>query len=109
MCAGFSVVNASAKMPEIGERQHNRQLRIDPPLSRRSIFVGKTGRRCRPNVRGRTVRELYELNGKGRSIRGIADDLGISRVTVRKSVRSEGGPKPKPRAKRWPSTRTRST
>ena len=65
MCAGFSVVNASAKMPEIGERQHNRQLRIDPPLSRRSIFVGKTGRRCRPNVRGRTVRELYELNGKG--------------------------------------------
>ena len=49
---------------------------------------------------GRTVRELYELKGKGRSIRGIADDLGISRATVRKYVRSEGVPKPEPRAKR---------
>ena len=49
---------------------------------------------------GRTVKELYELKGKGRSIRGIADDLGISRVTVRKYVRSPGVPKPKPRAKR---------
>ena len=26
---------------------------------------------------GRTVREFYELNGKGRSIHGIAEDLGI--------------------------------
>ena len=49
---------------------------------------------------GRTVRELYELKGKGRSIRRSADDLGISRVTVRKYLRSEGVPKPKPRAKR---------
>ena len=49
---------------------------------------------------GRTVRELYELKGKGRSLRGIADDLGISRATVRKYVRSQGVPKPKPRAKR---------
>ena len=49
---------------------------------------------------GRTVRELYELKGKGRSIRGIADDLGISRATVRKYVRSPELPKPKPRAKR---------
>ena len=47
---------------------------------------------------GKTVRELYELEGKGRSIRGIADDLGISRVTVRKYLRSEGFPKPKPRS-----------
>ena len=39
---------------------------------------------------GRTVRELYELKGKGRSRRGIADDLGISRATVRKYVRSQG-------------------
>ena len=46
------------------------------------------------------MRELYELKGKGRSIRGIADDLGISRVTVRKYLRSEGVPKPKARAKR---------
>ena len=31
---------------------------------------------------------------------GVADDLGISRVTVRKYVRSEGVPKPKLRTKR---------
>ena len=49
---------------------------------------------------GRTVRELYELKGKGRSIRGIADDLGISRVTVSKCMRSPELPKLKPRAKR---------
>ena len=49
---------------------------------------------------GRTVRELYELKGKGRSIHGIADDLGISRNTVRKYVRSPGIPKPKARSKR---------
>ena len=40
------------------------------------------------------------MKGKGRSIRGIADDLGISRATVRKYVRSPGVPKPKPRVKR---------
>ena len=49
---------------------------------------------------GRTVRELYELKGKGRSIRGIAGDLGISRATVRKYVRSPEVPKATPRAKR---------
>jgi len=49
---------------------------------------------------GRTVRELYELKGKGRSMRGIASDLGISRDTVRKYVRSPEVPKPKPRVKR---------
>ena len=48
----------------------------------------------------RTVRELYELNGKGRSIHGIAEDLGISRNTVRKYLRSPGVPKAKPRSKR---------
>ena len=31
-----------------------------------------------------SMRGLYELNGKGRSIHGIAEDLGISRNTVRK-------------------------
>lgn len=38
-------------------------------------------------LRSRIVREIYELKGKGRSINGIADDLGISRNTVRKYVR----------------------
>ena len=28
-------------------------------------------------LRGKTVRDLYELSGKGRSIHGIAEDLGI--------------------------------
>ena len=49
---------------------------------------------------GKIVREIYELKGKGRSMRGIAEDLDISRVTVRKYLHSEGVPKPKPRAKR---------
>ena len=49
---------------------------------------------------GRTVRELYRVEGQGRSLRGIADDLGISRATVRKYVRSQGVPKPRPRSKR---------
>ena len=49
---------------------------------------------------GRTVRELYELKGKGRSILGIAGDLGISRATVRKYVSSPEVPKATPRAKR---------
>ena len=46
------------------------------------------------------MRELYELKGDGRSIRGIARELGISRNTVRKYVRSDEVPKPSPRARR---------
>ena len=49
---------------------------------------------------GGLVKEIYELKGKGRSMRGIADDLSISRSTVSKYVHSAGVPKPKPRAKR---------
>ncbi len=49
---------------------------------------------------GRTVRDLYELKDKERPVHGIADDLSISRATVRKYVRSPEAPKPKPRAKR---------
>ena len=49
---------------------------------------------------GGTVKELYELKGKGRSMRGIAEDLGISRNTARKYARAPEVPKPKPRAKR---------
>ena len=48
------------------------------------------------------MRELYELKGKGRGqCAGSRSDLGISRDTVRKYVRSsQGVPKSKPRAKR---------
>ena len=48
------------------------------------------------------MKEIYELNGKGRSIRGIADDLGISRNTVSKYVRSPELPKPRPRPRPRP-------
>ena len=49
---------------------------------------------------GGLVKEIYELKGKGRSMRGIASDLGISRNTVSKYVNSTEVPKAKPRAKR---------
>ena len=48
---------------------------------------------------GGTVKELYELKGEGRSMRGIASDFGISRATVRKYALSPEVPKPKARAK----------
>jgi len=41
---------------------------------------------------------LYSLRNQGRSIRSIARELGCSRNTVRKYVRSEAVPKQKPRA-----------
>ena len=49
---------------------------------------------------GGLVKEIYELKGKGRSMRGIAEDLGVSRNTVSKYVNSAEVPKAKPRAKR---------
>ena len=46
------------------------------------------------------MKELYELKGEGNSIRGIARELGISRNTVRRYVRSPEVPKAKLRPKR---------
>lgn len=46
------------------------------------------------------MKQIYEMHGQGRSIRGIARLLGISRNTVRKYVRAPEVPKPKPRPKR---------
>ena len=46
------------------------------------------------------MKELYELKGEGSSIRGISRELGTSRNTVRRYVRSAGVPKAKPRQKR---------
>ena len=53
-----------------------------------------------PMLGGKTAKEIYELKGKGRSMRGIAKDLGKSRNTVSKQVNSTELPKPKPRGKR---------
>ena len=46
------------------------------------------------------MKELYELKGEGQSLRGIARELGISRNTVRRYVRSPGVPKSRSRPKR---------
>ena len=43
------------------------------------------------------VKEIYEMKGAGRSIRGIADDLGIARNTVRRYLNSPEAIRPKPR------------
>lgn len=51
-------------------------------------------------LRGGQVRTMYELKGKGQSIRGIARELGISRNTVRKYLRASEIPKAKPRPRR---------
>jgi transposase len=49
---------------------------------------------------GGAVKQLYELKGEGRSIRGIAKELGVSRNSVRKYLRSTEVPKAKPRPKK---------
>ena len=49
---------------------------------------------------GGTVKQLYELKGEGRSIRAIARDLGVSRNSVRKYLRSPQVPKAKEQAPR---------
>ena len=46
------------------------------------------------------MKDLYELKGEGTSIRGIARELGISRNSVRKYLRSEGVPQPQGRPER---------
>jgi transposase len=51
-------------------------------------------------LEGGKVKQIFELKGQGRSIRGIADDLGISKNTVKKYPRCPGLPKPKPRPHR---------
>ena len=41
------------------------------------------------------MKQLYELKGEGRSIRAIARDLGVSRNSVRKYLRSPQVPRAK--------------
>ena len=43
------------------------------------------------------VKEIYEMKGAGRSIRGIAGELGIARNTVRRYLKSPEAMRPKPR------------
>ena len=51
-------------------------------------------------LRGRSVQQIYELHGKGQSIRAIARTLGLSRNSVRKYLRADEVPKAKPRPPR---------
>jgi transposase len=46
---------------------------------------------------GGIVKQLYDLHGQGRSIRAIGKELGVSRNTVRKYLRSPEVPRAKPR------------
>ena len=51
-------------------------------------------------LKGGDVKEIYEKKGSGCSIRGIADDLGIARNTVRRYLRTPEAMRPKPRPQR---------
>ena len=46
------------------------------------------------------VKEIYEMKGAGRSIRGIAGELGIARNTVRRYLNSPEAIRPMPRPRR---------
>ena len=43
------------------------------------------------------VKEIYEMKGAGRSIRGIAQELDVSRNTVRRYLKSPEAMRPRPR------------
>ena len=49
---------------------------------------------------GRELKQLYEMHGRGASIREIAVKLGVSRSTVRKYLRAAEIPRAKPRDSR---------
>ena len=46
------------------------------------------------------VKEIYEMKGEGRSIRRIAEDLGVARNTVRRYLKSPEAMRPKSRLRR---------
>ena len=46
------------------------------------------------------VKEIYEMKGAGRSIRGIAQELDVSRNTVRRYLKSPEAMRPSPRPPR---------
>ena len=43
------------------------------------------------------MKEIYEMKGAGRSIRGIAQELDVSRNTVRRYLKSPEAMRPRPR------------
>jgi len=51
-------------------------------------------------LKGGTMKDLYEMRGQGYSIRGITRELGVSRNSVRKYLRSPGVPRAKQREPR---------
>ncbi len=51
-------------------------------------------------LKGGTMKDLYEMRGLGYSIRGITRELGVSRNSVRKYLRSPGVPQAKQRPRR---------
>ena len=54
------------------------------------------------------MKEIYEMKGAGRSIRGIAEDLGISQNTVRRYLKSPDAMRPKARVRRTSNPSTSS-
>ena len=54
------------------------------------------------------MKEIYEMKGAGRSIGGIAGDLGIARKTVRRYLNSPEALLPKPRTRRASNPSTSS-
>ena len=69
----------------------------------------KTSWRClKILLKVREVKEIYEMKGAGRSIRGIAEDLGIARNTVRRYLKSPESMSPRPRARRGSNPSTSS-
>ena len=76
------------------------KLELTRPLAG-CIFYGiPTGGGTSQMLGGGLVKELYELKGEGHCIRGIARELGISRNTTRKYVRSPEVPKASQRPRR---------
>ena len=48
------------------------------------------------------MKEIYEMKGAGRSIRGIAQELDVSRNTVRRHLKSPEAMRPRPRPRPGP-------
>src|SRR5579875_862289 len=71
-----------------------------PPTNPLSRTRRRRVRRCRGLLEGAKVKEIHALRKENKSIRSIAETLGISRNTVRKYLRTPGLPEPQPRPPR---------